>query len=95
MQIVAGIGQVALGLLMVWLSKQFIDVTIREGAADDVLRMVCWLVMTVVGGVILRQVIYWLKTSAGVRQTSLTTTMLPMLTWTAMDSWSRQISMPS
>ena len=70
MQIVAGIGQVALGLLMVWLSKQFIDVTIREGTTDDVLRMVCWLVMTVVGGVILRQVIYWLKTSAGVRQTN-------------------------
>ena len=70
LQIVAGIGQVVLGLLMVWLSKQFIDVTIREGSADDVLRMVCWLVMTVVGGVILRQVIYWLKTSAGIRQTN-------------------------
>ena len=70
MQIVAGIGQVALGLLMVWLSKQFIDVTIREGAADDVLRMVCWLVMTVVGGVVLRQVGYWLKTSANVRQSN-------------------------
>ena len=69
-QVVAGIGQVGLGLMMVWLSKQFIDVTIREGTADDVLRMVCWLVMTVVGGVILRQVIYWLSTSAGVRQTN-------------------------
>ena len=69
-QIVAGIGRVALGLLMVWLSKQFIDVTIREGSADDVLRMVCWLVLTVVGGVILRQVGYWLKTSASVRQTN-------------------------
>ena len=69
-QIVAGTGQVALGLLMVWLSKQFIDVTIHEGTADDVLWMVCWLVMTVVGGVILRQVAYWLSTSAGVRQTN-------------------------
>ena len=70
LQIVAGTGQVVLGLLMVWLSKQFIDETIREGSADDVLRMVCWLVMTVVGGVILRQVGYWLRTSASVRQTN-------------------------
>ena len=70
LQIVVGTGQVVLGLLMVWLSKQFIDVTIREGSADDVLRMVCWLVMTVVGGVILRQVGYWLRTSANVRQTN-------------------------
>ena len=69
-RIVAGIGQVALGLLMVWLSKLFIDETIREGSADDVLRMVCWLVLTVVGGVILRQVGYWLTTSASVRQTN-------------------------
>jgi ABC-type multidrug transport system fused ATPase/permease subunit len=63
LQIVAGFGQVVLGLLMVWLSKLFIDETIREGSAHDVLRMVCWLVLTVVGGVILRQVGYWLKTS--------------------------------
>ena len=70
-QIVAGIGQVVLGLLMVWLSKQFIDETIREGSTDDVLRMVCWLVLTVVGGVILRLVGYWLKTSANVHQTNI------------------------
>ena len=38
-RIVAGIGQVVLGLLMVWLSKRFIDETIRTGTADDVLRM--------------------------------------------------------
>ena len=67
-QIVAGTGQVALGLLMVWLCKRFIDETVRTGTADDVLRMVCWLVLTVVGRVILRQVGYWLMTSANVRQ---------------------------
>ncbi|MBR6826867.1 MAG: hypothetical protein IKM76_01710, partial [Prevotella sp.] len=61
-RIVTGIGQVVLGLLMVWLSKRFIDETIRTGTADDVLRMVELLVLTVVGGVILRQVGYWLKT---------------------------------
>jgi len=69
-RIVTGIGQVVLGLLMVWFSKRFIDETIRTGTADDVLRMVCWLVLTVVGGVLLRQVGYWLTTSASIRQTN-------------------------
>jgi ABC-type multidrug transport system fused ATPase/permease subunit len=69
-RIVTGIGQVVLGLLMVWLSRQFIDETIRTGSADDVLRMVALLVLTVVGGVVLRQVGYWLTTSASVRQTN-------------------------
>ena len=69
-RIVMGIGQVVLGLLMVWLSKRFIDETIRTGTADDVLRMVELLVLTVVGGVVLRQVGYWLKTSANVRQSN-------------------------
>ena len=54
-RIVTGIGQVVLGLLMVWFSKRFIDETIRTGTADDVLRMVELLVLTVVGGVVLRQ----------------------------------------
>lgn len=69
-RIVAGIGQVALGLLMVWLSRRFIDETIRTGSADDVLTMVCWLVLTVVGGVVLRQAGYWLATTASVRQSN-------------------------
>ncbi len=69
-RIVTGIGQVVLGLLMVWLSRRFIDETIRTGSADDVLIMVALLVLTVVGGVVLRQVGYWLTTSASVRQTN-------------------------
>ena len=69
-RIVTGIGQVALGLLMVWLSRKFIDDTIRTGTADDVLRMVLLLVLTVLGGVALRQVGYWLTTTAGVHQTN-------------------------
>ena len=48
-RIIAGIIQVVLSLLMVWLSKRFIDETIRTGTADDVLRMVELLVLTVVG----------------------------------------------
>ena len=69
-RIVTGITQVALGLLMVWLSRLFIDETIRTGEADDVLRMVCWLVLTVVGGVALRQLYFYMTTMAGIRQTN-------------------------
>ena len=70
MRIVTGIGQVVLGLMMVWLSKRFIDETIRTGSTDDVLRMVVWLVLTVGGGVALRQVGFWLTTTANIRQTN-------------------------
>ena len=69
-RIVVGIGQISLGLLMVWLSRRFIDETIRTGSADDVLRMVLWLVLTVVGTVVLRQVGYYLTTTANIRQSN-------------------------
>ena len=69
-RIVIGIGQVVLGLLMVWFSRHFIDETIREGTADDVLRMIMTLVCTVMGAVVLRQLGYWLTTMANVRQTN-------------------------
>ena len=69
-RIMAGIGQISLGLLMVWLSRRFIDETIRTGAAEDVLRMVAWLVLTIVGGVMLRQVYYYMTTTASVRQSN-------------------------
>ena len=69
-RIVTGIGHVVLGLLMVWLSRRFIDETIRTGTADDVLRMVALLILTVVGGVVLRQVGFWLTTAASVRQSN-------------------------
>ena len=70
MHIAAGIGQVVCGLLMVWLSRHFIDETIRTGSADEVLQVVFWLVTTVLGGVVLRQVGFWLTTTANVRQTN-------------------------
>jgi ABC-type multidrug transport system fused ATPase/permease subunit len=62
--------QVALGLLMVWLSRKFIDETIRTGTANEVLQMVACLVATVVGGVLLRQLGYWLTTTADVHLTN-------------------------
>lgn len=69
-RIIIGIGQVGLGLLMVWLSRLFIDVTIRTGTDKEVIWMVTSLVLTVVGGVILRQVYYYMTTTAGVYQTN-------------------------
>ena len=69
-RVVAGICQVALGLMMVWLSKRFIDETIRTGSADEVIRMVLLLVGTVVGGVAMNQIGYWLSTTAGIKQTN-------------------------
>jgi ABC-type multidrug transport system fused ATPase/permease subunit len=71
MRVIIGIGQVGLGLMMVWLSRVFIDKTIRSGSAEDVMQMVLWLVMTVVGGVVLRQIYYYMTTTANVRQTNM------------------------
>lgn len=59
-RIVAGIGRVAFGLLMVWLCKQFIDVTIRTGTKDDILLMIAALVATISAGIICRQIYYYL-----------------------------------
>ena len=69
-RIVVGIGQVALGLMMVWLSKQFIDETIRTGSGSDVWQMILLLVATVVGGVLLRQVYYYMTTMVEIRMTN-------------------------
>ena len=69
-RIVAGAAQVALGLMMVWLCRRFIDETIRTGSAHDVTVMAIWLVLTVVGGVLLRQVYFYLTTKASIRQTN-------------------------
>lgn len=69
-RIAIGISQVLLGLLMVWLSKRFIDVTIRTGDDSDIVKMVLMLVATVLGGILLRQVYYYMSTAANTRQTN-------------------------
>ncbi len=69
-RVTAGITQVMLGLLMIWLSKQFIDVTIRQGDHDDVLHMIVMLVATVIGGILLRQLYYYMTTKAATRQSN-------------------------
>ena len=70
-RVAAGIGEVTLGLLMVWLSKRFIDETIRTGSASDVLWMIVWLMLTVVGGIALRQMYFYMTTTASVRLTNM------------------------
>ena len=69
-RIVTGVAQVSLGLTMVWLSRHFIDKTIRTGSTDDIIRMITLLVITGLGGVLLRQIGYWLSTTANIRQTN-------------------------
>lgn len=69
-RIVVGIIQVALGLTMVWLSRQFIDETILTGSGDDLWRMILLLVATVVGGVLLRQLYYYMTTMVEIKMTN-------------------------
>ena len=69
-RIVAGIGRVALGLTMVWLCKRFIDVTIVEGSQRDIVLMIAALVAVIVGGIICRQLYYYLGIKAGARQST-------------------------
>ena len=69
-RVVTGITQVLLGLFMIWLSKQFIDVTIRTGTTDDIIRMVVMLVSVVVTGILLRQLYFYMSTLAGTHQSN-------------------------
>lgn len=70
LHVAVGTLQVSLGLAMVWLSKRFIDDTIKNGSDQDVARMVGLLVLTVVGNVVLRQVYYYLTSVATIRQSN-------------------------
>ena len=69
-RVLAGLGRVSLGLLMVWLSKRFIDETIVTGSESDIVRMVVFLVLTVVGGIVLRLLFYYMTASAVVRKSN-------------------------
>ncbi|MBP3774288.1 MAG: ABC transporter ATP-binding protein, partial [Bacteroidaceae bacterium] len=67
-RIVVGIVQVLLSLLMVWLSKLFIDETIHSGTAEDLVWMTVWLSVTFAASILLRQLYYYLSTHANVKQ---------------------------
>ena len=69
-QILLGLLNVACALAMVWLSKMFIDETIRTGTDSDIWTMVALLIGTVVAGIVLRQICYYLGVKAKVRQSN-------------------------
>ena len=69
-RIVAGTGRVALGLLMVWLCKRFIDVTIHTSDDNDILTMCAALVVVVIAQVALRQIYYYLGQQGMAKQST-------------------------
>lgn len=69
-RVLIGTGRVALGLLTIWLSKRFIDETIRTGTSDDIVRMVSLLVASVVGTIVLRLVYYYMTNAATVKKSN-------------------------
>lgn len=69
-RIVIGMAQVLLGLLMVWLCKRFIDETVVNGTFGDIIRVVAELAVVVIGGIVLRQLYYYMNISANTRQTN-------------------------
>lgn len=71
-RIAAGLGRVGLGLLMVWLCKYFIDVTIHTGTTNDIILMVGILVGVVMASIVCRQVYFYLGVKAqAVQSTSI------------------------
>lgn len=69
-RIVFGTAQVVLGLLMVWLSKRFIDETIHTGSREAIVQMIILLALTVLGRILLRQVYYYMTTLATTRKSN-------------------------
>ena len=67
-RIVLGTTQVVLGLLMVWLSKRFIDETIHTGSREAIVQMITLLALTVLGRILLRQVYFYMTTVATTRK---------------------------
>lgn len=64
-RIVAGIVQVALGLLLVWLCRRFIDYAVWQ---DNVVEEVAILVVTLLASVGIRQATFYLQSSAEIVQ---------------------------
>lgn len=71
LRIVIGVMRVALGLLMVWLSRHFIDTTIRQGSDREVWLMAILLAVVMLGGVALRQLYYYMSTIAQTKQSNM------------------------
>lgn len=66
----AGTVRVAFSLLMVWLCKRFIDVTIKEGSTNDIVMMIAALLAVIMGGILCRQIYYYLGIKNEAKQTT-------------------------
>lgn len=69
-RIMAGIGRVVFGLIMVWLCKRFIDVTIQTGTPEDIWLMIGALIGVISCGIVCRQFYYFLGIKAGAIQST-------------------------
>lgn len=69
-RITAGLLQAAIGLQVIWLSKNFIDSVIVEGSDDDIFRTACWLFGGITAAVLLRQLYFFMTVKAGTVQSN-------------------------
>ena len=70
LRIVVGLVQTFLGLLLIWLCKQFIDVTALTGTANEIKTMIIVLVAVVLGDLVLKQYYYYLGVVTKTKQTN-------------------------
>ncbi len=68
LRMILGIGQTALGLWVVWLSKRFVDETVLEGSKGEIALEVGMLMTAIVAGVALRQVCNYLGNKAFIKK---------------------------
>lgn len=66
-RVLVGVLQVAVGLLVIWMSKIFIDETVRVGSDRDIALTVVFLALAVVVHVLLRQLNYYLSVKSNAR----------------------------
>lgn len=66
-RVMVGVLQVAAGLATVWLSKKFIDETITNGSDQDMYLMIALLMGTVIAGVFMRQLNFYLNVKCTTR----------------------------
>ena len=69
-RIIVGTTRVACGLLVVWFSKHFIDITIRTGSSEDIYLMIALILTTTITVILLRQTYYYMTVTANIRQTN-------------------------
>jgi len=69
-RIVAGTGRVSFGLLMIWLCKHFIDVTVHQGTTNDIITMIGLLVTVILASILCRQIYYYIGVKTEAVQTT-------------------------